>query len=180
MGAPTRSLSPPDRRQGLRGAPGGPGGSPGCEAGPRRSTLRPPGCGPREEPSAPTGQGGAQWGGEGWSWRSTPSAGAPSSSGSARVSQSVGPCAPAARRGRVGTARKPFPTTPTPSRTRWLRPRFQACRLNPFPATRRRERLFSPLHSGPHPSLGNPEVCVLSPSRRHASREIPSRGGEVV
>lgn len=26
MGAPTRSLSPPDRRQGLRGAPGGPGG----------------------------------------------------------------------------------------------------------------------------------------------------------
>lgn len=174
MGAPTRSLSPPDRRQGLRGAPGGPGGSPGCEAGPRRSTLRPPGCGPREEPSAPTGQGGAQWGGVGWSWRSTPSAGAPSSSGSARVSQSVGPCAPAARRGRVGTARKPFPTTPTPSRTRWLRPRFQACRLNPFPATRRRERLFSPLHSGPNPPWGTPRsVFYRLRGATHLEKSLP-------
>lgn len=68
---------------------------------------------------------------------------------SSRVRQSVGPCAQAASRGRVGTARKLFPTTPTPSRTRWLLPRLLTCRLNPFLTTRRRERLSNP--PPPHP-----------------------------
>lgn len=69
-----RSLSLPEPAGRTAGTPRG---SPGCVARPRRSTLRPPGCGPREEPSAPTGRGGARRGWEGWSWPSTPGVGAP-------------------------------------------------------------------------------------------------------
>lgn len=65
-GSPTRSLIPPDRRRGLRGAPEGPEESPGYVAGLRSSTLRPPDCVPRKEPWAPTGRGGARLGTEGW------------------------------------------------------------------------------------------------------------------
>lgn len=176
-GAPSSSLSPPDGRRGLRGAPGGPG-SPRA-VWPGRGALpcapRAAGLGRSHRPRRDgAGRDGAGKAGAG---RRRPVPAPPSSAGSARVRQSVGPCAPAARRGRVGTARMLFPTTPTPSRTRWLLPRFLASRLNPLLATRRRERLSSPLHPGPLPSLGNPEDGVRSPSRSHVSREILSRGG---
>lgn len=176
-GAPSHSLSPPDRRPGLRGAPGGPG-SPQA-VWPGRGALpcapRAAGLGRSHQPRRDgAGRDGAGRAGAG---RRRPVPAHPSSAGSARVRQSVGPCAPAASRGRVGTARMLFPTTPTPSRTRWLLPRFLASRLNPLLATRRREWLSSPLHPGPLPSLGNPEDVVRSPSQSHASREILSWRG---
>lgn len=69
-----------------------------------------------------------------------------------------------------------FPTTPTPSRTRWLLPRFLARRRNPFLATRRRERLSSPLHPGPAPPWGTRRTVFRS--LRGASLPEKSRGTE--
>lgn len=77
-GGRSHSLPEPARR--TAGTPRGSGRArefPGCETGPRGSTLRPPGCGPPEEPSASTGRGGARRGGEGWSWPSVPGASYP-------------------------------------------------------------------------------------------------------
>lgn len=179
-GAPTRSLSPPDGRRGLRGAPGGPGRP--RAARPGRSTLP---CAPRAAGLGRSHQprrdgAGRDWAGRAGAGRRRRAPAPPSSAGGVRVRQSSGPRAPAASRGRVGTARMLFPTTPTPSRTRWLLPRFLACRFNPFLATRRRERLFYPLPPGPLPSSEDPEECVRSPLQRRASREIPYRGGAAV
>lgn len=113
-----------------------------------------------------TGRGATGWGGLGLAL----DAGYPHPLRSAaRRERSVSPCVPAARRGRVGTARKRYP--PPPSRTRWLLPRLLACRLNPLLATRRRERFFSPLHSGPLPTLVDPKGCATLLLRHHATRE---------
>lgn len=110
--------SPPDGRRGLRGAPGGPGSPRAVRQG--RGALpcapRAAGLGSSHRPRRDrAGRDGAGRAGAG---RRRPVPAPPSSAGGARAGQSVGPCAPAARRGRVGTARKLFPTTPTPSRTR--------------------------------------------------------------
>ena len=172
-----RSPSLPEPARRTAGTPRGSGRareSPGCVAGPRRSTLRPLGGEPRGEPSAPTGRGGARRGGEGWSRPSTPGARAPQQRrqrAGPSVRRSVRPgCSPR----ESGDSEEALPNHPPPSRTRWLLPRFLASRLNPFLTTRRRERLSSPLHTGPLPFLGDPEDSTLPPSRSHASREIPS------
>lgn len=175
-GAPTRSLSPPDGRRELCGAPGGPGSSRAVRQGRGALPCAPRAAGlwrshrPRRDGAGRDGEGEAGAG------RRCRVPATPSSAGGARVRQPVGPCAPAARRGRVGTARMLFPTTPTPSRTRWLLPRFLARRLNPFLATRRRERFSSPPPWSP-PLLGRPEDCVRSSSQHHAARENPFQKG---